>query len=892
MKALASLRFAVAALFRRTKVEQNLNEELRFHLQSRADDLERSGLPRAEAERRARLEFGAMESYREECRNAFGLRMLDEIRADLRYAMRMVRKSPGFSLVAIGSLALGIGLNTAIFSVIDAVLLRPLPAPEPGQLVRAFQAGFGYTSYRNYRDLEHSSKTLKSLAAFSWANPVALTTSTRPGELHSEQVWSAAVSGNYFDVLGVHAALGRTFLPEEDQVPGKAPVVVISELLWRNHFNAEPNVIGKTVKINGHPFQVIGVAPSNFPQPETLFMHQLWIPIVMASQAGLGDRLQERRQTWLWTIGRLAPGATLTQARAEAAVIAKQIEAADPKDARELEFTVYRETDARLRMIPGVREFGWVLQAVVALVLLIACANIANLQLARSLARTKEMGIRLAIGAGRGRIIRQLLTESLLLALAGGTLALAFANWGARILINLQPGGMPVPLSVDTGPDWPVLLFALTTSVATGLLFGLVSAVRSTRFDLNPLLKSAGAITQPGRRWFSARNLLVGGQVALSFVLLIGAGLFIQSLINAQHLDLGFQPEHRLLASVNPATHGYSDDQGKVYHLEALHRLAKLPGVISASSTAMLPLSGGYLGDGYIWPEGDTEPSDARRPMIFFDNVGPGYFQTMGATLLDGREFTERDAERSPQVAVVNENFARSFWPGQRALGKRFRAEGVNGSLIEIIGVVRDGKYHSLGETTQRHVFTPLLQGYVSFFTFILKTEGDPRSVSGAVRAELHALDPGLPADKLETMADHLGFAFYRARIGAGLLGIFALLGLSLSAMGLYGVLAFLVNRSIPEIGIRVAIGAHPGAVRGLFIRRGLALAASGLCVGIVAALLATRVLASFLYSVNPLDPAIFAAVAVLLLGVAFLASYVPSRRAANIEPMRALRHE
>jgi predicted permease len=385
----------------------------------------------------------------------------------------------------------------------------------------------------------------------------------------------------------------------------------------------------------------------------------------------------------------------------------------------------------------------------------------------------------------------------LLLALIGGALGLLSAIWGARSLLSLAPPA-PVPSTVDVMPDWWVVTLGSALSMMIGVVLGIVAAMSAGKAGLSSQLKSGMSLARPGRRWASPRDLLVGGQVALSVVLLIAAGLFLESLRNARRLDLGFQSENRLTVAMNPGMQGYKEEQGIALQMEALRRFRLLPGVISASSTAMLPLSGGYLGDGFVWPEGDSQPSDAGRPMVFFDRVGPEYFATIGATLLAGREFTERDRKGSPQVAVVNETFARSFWPGEHVIGKRFRTS-VDGPLIEIVGLVRDGKYNELGEAPQRHVYMAFLQGYTPFFTLVLKSAGDPTSVAGAVRAELRNLDPALPITGLKTMAEHLGSAYWGAEFGAGLLSTFAMLGMALSAVGLYGVLAFVVNRSGPK---------------------------------------------------------------------------------------------
>jgi predicted permease len=869
----------------------DLDRELQAHLDLEAAEQRESGLRPDQARYAARRALGNTTAVREDVRDAWGWTSLERLAQDLRYAFRILRNTPGFTAVAVLSLTLGIGLNSSVFSILNALFLRPLPAPEPERLVRIYQHTRGNTSYRSFRDLQARSETLDSLAAFSWPHPVALTIPQGEGAGQTEKIWGAAVSASYFEVLGIQAQLGRTFSPEEDTAPGKFPLAVIGDSLWRTSFHSDPSVVGRFVRINGNPFEIIGVASPNVPQPEALFAHQFWVPVSMCGQIGIGNRLENRQQTWLRMIGRLQPRTTLPQLQAEAGVIAKQIEASDPEKARDLSFAPYLETDGRMVGIPGVREFGWILQAIVLLVLVIACANIANLQLARSLARTKETAIRMAIGAGRRRILRQFVTESVLLTAFGGTLGLAAAFWGARALLLLAPP-LPnsIPLSLDVAPDWRVLGLGFAASVVVGVAFGAITALSAAKFGLNPLLKSGDLSVQAGRKWFSARKLLVAGQVALSVVLMVAAGLFVESLANARCLDLGFEPEHRLAVGVDAGMLGYREEQRRALWTEAQRRLAALPGVVSASSTVILPLSGGYLGDGWIWPEGDLEPSDAGRPMVYFDRVGPAYFQTMGTTLLEGREFTERDLQDSPPTAVVNETFTEAFWPGENAIGKRFRSGRVDAPLIEIVGIVRDGKYNSLGESPQRHVYQPFWPDSAGA-TFVLHTAVDPRGVVGAARASLREIDPELPVS-IQTMAEHLGFAFWGAEIAATLLGAFAFLGLLLSALGLYGTLAFVINRSIREIGIRIALGASPRGVQRLFIQRGLTMALAGALPGVLAALAGTRLLTSYLYGVNPLSPVTLTSVVALFLFVAFLASYLPSKRAVRIEPLRALRHE
>lgn len=875
----------------RRRREDDLDRELRAHLDLEAEEQRAAGLSQHDAGNAARRALGNSTLVREDTRAVWGWASVETLGQDLRVALRMLRKTPGLSTILILSIALGIGLNSSVFSVLNGLLLRPLPVPEPDRVVRIYQHSFGNTSYPNYRDLQAQSQTLASLAAFSWPVPVALSVPGPGGATESEQVWGVVVSANYFDVLGVRPQLGRTFLAGEDATPGQPAALVLSDQLWRTRFRGDPDILGRAVRVNSHEFVIAGVAPPNVPQPDGIFAHQFWTPLTMGAEVGIGNRLANRRQTWLRMLGRLAPNATVPQLQAETKIIAGRLEAAEPRDARGLFFTSYRETDSRFRGMPGARQFGWFLQAVAALVLAIACANVINLLLARALGRTRELGVRLAIGASRGRILRQLITENLVLAGIGGALGLVSAIWGARLLLSLAPP-IPGPIGPDVRPDWRVFALGMALSAGIGVLLGVVVAFAAARSQVNSQLKTAASLSRPGRKWTSPRDILVAGQVALSVVLLIVAGLFLQSLRKARGLELGFEAEHRLTIGVSPMRAGYSEEKARALHAEALRRFESLPGVVSTSATIMLPLSGGYLGDGYVWPEGDDRTSESGRPMIYFDRVAPRYFETMGGALLQGREFTERDRAGGPPVAVVNQTFAKSFWPTENAVGKRFRANGPTRPLVEIVGIAPDGKYNSIGEAPQRHVFQPFAEGFAPGFVFVLKTAGDAGSLAAAARAELRAIDPAVPITEVKTLQQHLGFAYWGPESGARLLSALAFVGLVLSTIGLYGMLAFVVRRSIPEIGIRMALGATPGSVQRIFIRRGVLISVAGSVAGIPLAFLATRAVAAYLFGVSPADATTFAAAPLLLLAVAAVACYLPSRKAATIDPLRALRHE
>ena len=719
---------------------------------------------------------------------------------DVLYGLRTLVHNRVFTAVTILTLAIGIGANTAVFSLLNSLILRPLNVPEPDRLVRVFSGPEGASyeiSYPNYVDLRRSAQSFSELAACSSPQPMSLGLASQNGAAQSELIWGMVVSGNYFDTMRVSAALGRTFAPDEDRIPGARAVVVISHRLWAEKFNANPQIIGHTIRLNGHVFEVIGVAPDRMLRAGLLLSTDLWVPMMMEPQAMLGQgfKLTSRGETFLSTIARLRPGVTLAQARAEAATLASRLERDYPRENHRFGLSVLRERDGRIPFLPGLEGFGWILLAIVGLVLLIACANIASLQLVRSLARRKEFGIRISLGAGRWQLVRQLVTEGMILSLGGGLLGLGFAALGTRTLLKFTPP-LPLEVSIDASIDFRVLLFTLGMSIATGVLFSILPAFRSTKLDLTGTLKAGDAGLGQGRSRMLARDALVIGQVALSLLLLITAGLFIRSLGKAQQINLGFDPTNRLLASVGTSFAGYTDEQSTVFAAGLLEQVRSLPGVVDASSTVFAPLSGGYLGDGHVYIEGETPVPDYQRPVVYYDRVGDNFFRTMGTALLAGRDFTLRDVDTPTPVAVVNQTFAKTFWPGQSPLGKRLRLNSSDSAWIEVVGLAQDGKYRSLGEPPQRHLY---LAGQSS--GLVVHTAGDPHQYVKAIRAAVQKLDPNLPVTGVETMNEHLGFALYPARMGASLLGLFGTLGLLLAMMGLYGLLAFVVRRRTREVG-------------------------------------------------------------------------------------------
>jgi len=810
---------------------------------------------------------------------------------DVRYGLRTLVHNRVFTVVTILTLAIGIGANTAIFSLLNSLILRPLNVPEADRLVRIFSGPEGASyeiSYPNYLDLRRSAQSFSELAAYSSPQPMSLGSTSQSAAAPSELIWGLVVSGNYFDTLRVSAALGRTFAPDEDRVPEARAVVVISHRLWTDKFGASPQIIGRTIRLNGHVFEVIGVAPDRMLRAGLLLSTDLWVPMMMEPEAMLGQgfKLTNRSETFLSTIARLRSGVTLAEARAEAATLTSRLERDYPRENHRFGLSVLRERDGRIPFLPGLEGFGWILLGITGLVLLIACANIASLQLVRSLARRKEFSVRISLGAGRSRLVRQLVTEGMILSLSGGLLGLGVAVLGIRALLKFTPP-LPLDVSVDASIDYRVLLFTLGMSIGTGVLFSMLPAFRSTKLDLTGTLKAGDAGLGQGRSRMLARDALVIGQVALSFLLLITAGLFVRSLGKAQQINLGFDPTNRLLASIDTSFAGYTDRESAEFSSRLLEQVRSLPGVIDASSTAFAPLSGGYLGDGHVYIEGETPVPDYQRPVVYYDRVADNFFRTMGTPLLAGRDFTPRDVDGATPVAVVNQTFAKTFWPGQSPLGKHLRLNSSDSAWIEVVGLAQDGKYRSLGEPPQRHLY---LAGRSS--GLVVHTAGDPHKLVKAIRAAVQKLDPNLPVTGVETMNEHLGFAFYPARMGASLLGLFGTLGLLLAMMGLYGLLAFVVRRRTREVGIRLALGAQSRDVVSLVMRQGVWLVALGMALGLAVAYGVTDLITGMLYGVAGRDLFTFIAVSLLLASVAVLATYIQATHAARVDPMVALRYE
>jgi len=814
-------------------------------------------------------------------------RIMETFWQDLRYSLRTLFKRPGFTFVVVTTLALGIGANATIFTWIKAVLLASLPGIEqPEKLVEIWGAtrnnsalSSSYVDYLDYRD---QNKVLSGLIAHQ-VLPLNLGRSEKP-----ERVWGAIVSGNYFDVLGVKALIGRTFLPEEDRTPNTHSVAVIGYGLWERRFGSDPNVLGRTITLNEHDFTVIGVAPRDFASPFAGLALDVWTPVMMKDYVARPHfSLTDRGSRWLMVMGRLKPGATVPQAQANIAAIAGHLEQEYPQTNEQMSVAVYSVLQSPFSLKQDMRPALAILMAAVAVVLLIACANVANLLLARAASRRKEIALRLALGGSRGRLVRQMLTESFVLASLGAALGLAIAFWTARSLAAFLPP-YASRVTFDTRPDAVVFAFTLGLTVITTLLFGLAPTLHASKQDLVTAMKDNTATVGRGPRKVSLRHALVITQVALSMVALVSAGLFVRSLQQAYRADPGFDPHGVLLASFDPFLSGYDESRGREFYRRLVERVRTLPGIQSATLARRLPFTGDGIAFASVAIDGYA-PAKDEDMRLNYETVGPQYFQTMRIPLAHGRDFDERDQDGAPGVVIINETMAGRYWPGGDALGRRIK---LTKDWLEIVGIAKDVKNRSLSEAPQPFLYLPLLQDYRSNMILVARTPTEPQQVSKSVRAVVAALDPGIPIFDVKTLEEHVGVSLYLQRMAATLLSIFGLLALSLAAIGLYGVMAYSVSQRTRELGIRVSVGAERHDIFKLILGQGLAMSVVGLLAGLVAALAVTRLTANLLYGVSATDPVTFIVIALLLLCVTLLACYFPARRATKVDPIIALRIE
>ncbi|HEY6290667.1 MAG TPA: ABC transporter permease [Terriglobia bacterium] len=810
---------------------------------------------------------------------------------DLCYGWRMLRKNPGFAAVAILTLALGIGASTAVFSWVDAVLLHPLPGvADPGRLVSfetvAPNGDAVTTSYPDYRDYRDH---LKLLAGLTVTQPAPLTIGE---EDNARQVWGELVAGNYFTVLGVRPALGRTFLPQEfGDAPGAYPVVVISYRLWRTYFNSNPSLIGQTIRVNQRELTVVGVAAPDFRGSEAGLAYDLWVPLMMKTQLeGIGAwMLQDRRTRQYFGLARLKPGVTIAQAQAEVAALAHQMAIADADANEGISATLlplWKSHFGAQELLLAPLE---ILMALCAVLLLIVCANVANLLLARFAARQREFSVRLALGAARARLARQVLTESLALAAAGAFAGVWLAVWlSSSLQYLLPPSNLPVAFGFQV--NGYVLAFAVLIGVGTAFCSSLAPALQSAKADLNEGLKEGGRGGMSGPQSRRTRSLLVVSEVSLALVALVGAGLFVRSFQAARTINPGFDSNHVLLSRFYLPSSGYNLEQRKQFCLRLRQRLESDPGITAVCYSDCVPL--GF--EGSWWEDLRIEgyvPNPGENMKIFRNVVSPGFFHLMRISVLEGRDFTEQDDEKSAPVMIVNQTFVRRFMGGGDPIGRRVQGWG---EWLRVVGVVKDTKYQHLTEASLPYFYVPFRQLYRADMNlaFYVRAAGSFDDAAAAVREEVRDLDPNVTGFDSIPLADYMGANLYAQKVAASMLSALGALALLLAAVGLYSVMSYSVSQRIHEIGIRIALGARQANVLQLVLAQGARLALMGVGIGVVATVPLTRLVASFLYGVDAADPRTYLGVALLLTLVALLACYVPARRAAKLDPVQALRRE
>ena len=798
----------------------------------------------------------------------------------------MLAKSPGFTAIAVLSLGLGIGANTAIFSLVNTAVLRPLPVEKPEQLI-SLQNAVGFRaspsfSYPNYKDIRDRNDVFAGLVGYRFA-PLSMS-----HDGINEKVWGYIVTGNYFDVLGVKAAAGRVISTEDDRQPSAHPVTVVSYKFWQQRFGADPGMIGKSLIVNGRSFIVIGVAAQGFFGTEIIAEPQLWFPMAMQGEIEMGTPWLDQRAVEVTQVqGRLKPGVSVAQAQTALTSIALQLESEYPDVNQAKRILVVPPGSGTMSsmMLGSAMGFIEILMVVVGFVLLLACTNLANLLLARATERRNEISVRLALGASRRRLVQQLLTESMLLAIISGAFGLLLAYWLVKLIGGFK---LPVdfPLLIDLHIDYRVLAFTGLISLVTGVLFGLLPALQATKVDLLTALKDETSVGGHRRSWWKSSLIVL--QVALSLVLLVGGGLMLRALERAQTVNLGFNPLNALAVTFDLRLQGYNGARGREFQKTVLERVRTLPSVQAAGIIDLAPVDL-HFGRSAVFIEGQTLERNTRAPRAMASRISPGYFQAMGTRLLQGRDFTEQDDENAPPVAIINETFARRFWPGQDPLGKRFSQGSPQSPLMQVIGVVEDGKYAGLNEEAQPYVCRPMVQAFAGSTTIVVRAATDPQKLLVVLRNEVQQLEPHMPIYSA-LMTEKMKVPLLPARAAALLFGIFGLLALALAAIGIYGVMSYAVSRRTHEIGIRMALGASASDVLRLAIGQGMILALIGVVIGLSVAVALTQSMKSFLFGVSATDPLTYIGVAALLVGVALLACYIPARRATRINPMVALR--
>jgi macrolide transport system ATP-binding/permease protein len=872
-------------MFGRKRKLDDFSAEIDAHLQLEFERQRGLGLSEEDARAAARRAFGNVMQAKERFYESGLWLWWDHFWQDVRYGARTLRKSPGFTAVAVLTLALGIGANAVIFSLVSTFLLRPLPIRHPEQVWAIHQGKQNDPSYSqsmsypNYKDLRDRIQVLTGMVVHRF-DPLSLSHNGR-----NERVWGYLVSENYFDVLGVRPVLGRTFLPEDGNAPNAHPVVVLNYRTWLRRFGGDPAILGSSIMINGRTFTVVGVAPPEFTGTERLFTPEFWIPSMMQEWIEGYSGLTSRGDGQWLAFGRLKPGVTPQQAQAQLNSVAQQLgkEYPGPDDGITLRLNPPGLVGPDLRN--AVIAFSLALSLMVGLVLAITCTNLASLLLARGAHRRKEIAVRLAIGATRLRVARQLLTECLLLSVLGASLGLLLGGF----LIQLVKAAVPsldFTLTLDLRMDWRVVSFVVALALLTGIAFGLFPALYVSRADLLGTLKDE--LTW-GRRRSWLRGGLVAMQVALSSILLITAGLTVRSLQHTQSLGPGFDPNHALTLSVDLGLQGYDEAHGRNLYQQLLQATRALPGVKSVGLIRSLPLGLEYSTTG-VYPDGRPEPHANEMPSACYESISAGYFAAMGIPLMAGRDFSEADTAKSSGVAIINETLAQQFWPGENPIGKRLHSGNTGSNALEVVGIAKNGKYQTLGELPSLMIYYPLSQVYSSDAALVARTNSDPMPVIASVRNEVSKLDPNLPIYEAKTLQEHMKLPLFPLHAGAVAVGSFGLLAMILAAIGIYGLMAYSVAQRTHEIGIRMALGARARDVWTMVLRQGLIIMAVGITCGLLGAIALSKIVASLLYGVSATDPLAFALSLLPLAAVALAACFFPARRATKVDPVAAIK--
>ena len=884
----------MAELFQKEASDRELAEEMESHLQLHIDDNVRSGMSAEEARRQALIKLGGIEQTKEACRDRKGLPMLETFLQDVRFAARMLRKNPGVTVVVVLTLALGVGANTAIFGLVNGVLLERLPVPAPEQIAALViqgsgaplgALGFSYPQFVEFR---------KQTEPFCEVFGQALGRPNFTADGHSDTLAVSGVSSNYFSALGLRPSLGRLILPGEGERPGEPAMLVLGYSFWQKRFGGDPGVLGKQVRLGGKPATIVGVAPKEFRGQFSIFEMDAYLPLSTLYPDQSGNSLWNSRSIHMMlSLGRLKPGVTLAQAQSRFDVISHRLAEQYPATDKDIRVRVM---DERLsRPIPYANNafiiFSGLFLILGALVLLLACTNIANILMARASVRQREMAIRAALGGARSRLVRQMLTETMLTALLGGSAGVLLGAWLSRLVGSIHLSGFPLQLGF--GFDWRVFAYALTAVVFTAIFTGLSPALRATRADVNSVLHQGGRADAGGAARHKVRGDLMAAQVAGSLMLLIVAGLFVRSLRAVENMDLGFDPNRLLNVRLDPSINNYSETQTTEFYRSLETRIRALPGVQSASLASSVPI--GYIrGKQSVYIEGRPVPPGQQAPAILFNSVDSAYFETLRVRLLLGRAFLEADGETAPPVAIVNETMAKHFWPGESPIGKRFSMTGDAGPFIDVVGVARDGKYRTLAEDPEPYFYVPLAQSFTAERVLQIRSSVPSESLMPLVQREILAIDAHAPIEEIQTMKESLGGAlgYFLFRLGASLAAVMGLLGLLLAVVGVYGVVSYAATQRTQELGIRMALGASRRQVLALLLRHGAQLVAAGLLFGLAGAWGLTRVMSNMLVGVSPSDPLTYLSVAALLSSITLLACWIPARRAMRLDPMVALRYE